>query len=71
VALNLAPTTFKDAALISLANVLHASGRHNDAIMTTAGALDMSTEKPVSHLTLANLYADKVTMVTIYLVVLW
>ncbi|KAL8577737.1 hypothetical protein ACOMHN_065554 [Nucella lapillus] len=54
-----APREVKDTALISLANVLQQAGHLNDAVMATAAALDVTNQLPVSHFTLANLYAAK------------
>ncbi|XP_070200043.1 tetratricopeptide repeat protein 17-like isoform X3 [Littorina saxatilis] len=58
-ALTHAPREVKDTSLISLANVLHQAGHLNDAIVVTAAALDVTNKLPVSHFTLANLYAHK------------
>lgn len=59
-ALTHAPREVKDTSLISLANILHQAGHLNDAIVVTAAALDVTNRLPVSHFTLANLYAAKV-----------
>lgn len=58
-ALSHAHREVKDTSLISLANILHQAGHLNDAIVVTAAALDVTNKLPVSHFTLANLYAAK------------
>lgn len=65
--LTTAPKNTKDTALISIANIFHRSGYINDAIVATNLALDNANKVPVSHFTMANLYAvkgqwDKATM---------
>lgn len=52
--------TWQDIALISLANVLHKTGRLNEAIIITNMALEISSKLVVTHFTMANLYAAKV-----------
>ncbi|XP_076450500.1 tetratricopeptide repeat protein 17-like isoform X3 [Babylonia areolata] len=58
-ALTHAPREVKDVSLIGLANVLHRAGHLNEAVTVTAAALDVSNQLPVTHFTLANLYAAK------------
>ncbi|XP_064604076.1 tetratricopeptide repeat protein 17-like isoform X2 [Liolophura sinensis] len=67
VAISTAPHEHKDIALISLANVLHKTGRLNEAIIVTNMALEIANKLVVTHFTMANLYAakaqwDKATM---------
>ncbi|XP_012940375.1 tetratricopeptide repeat protein 17 [Aplysia californica] len=58
-ALTYVPHTYKDTVLISLANVLQNVQYSNDAIVVTSAALDVTSDLPVSHFTMANIYAAK------------
>ncbi|KAG1652458.1 Tetratricopeptide repeat protein 17 [Nymphon striatum] len=58
-ALHFAPRHMRDIPLVSLANVLHRAGLHNDAIITTNMALEISPRFVVIHFTMANIYAAK------------
>ena len=56
-----APPDVKDIPLVGLANILHRAARYNDAIALIGAALDFSNDVAVTHFTLANLYASKVS----------
>jgi len=59
VALDHAPYTFKDIPLTSLANILHRSGLHNDALVAANMALEISPTFVVIHFTVANIHAAR------------
>ena len=46
--------------LVSLANILHRAGLHNDALIVTNKALEISPKFVVIHFTMANIYVSKV-----------
>merc|ERR1712012_1400595 len=56
-----APLDMRDTPLVGLANIMHRAGLYNDAIIAANLALEISPRVVVTHFTLANIYASKVT----------
>ncbi|XP_072047116.1 LOW QUALITY PROTEIN: tetratricopeptide repeat protein 17-like [Amphiura filiformis] len=59
VALYFSPQDKKDIALISLANIFHASGFYDDGITVAKYAVEIAPELVINHFTLANVYSAK------------
>ena len=59
VAYHYSPKENRDIALLSLANILHQSGRLDDALTVTTMALETSPDLVAIHFTMANLFAAK------------
>lgn len=57
--LHYAPRNMRDIPLISLANIFHRAGLHNDALIVANMALENSPGFVVTHFTLANIFAAK------------
>ncbi|XP_041366225.1 tetratricopeptide repeat protein 17-like isoform X2 [Gigantopelta aegis] len=55
--LTYAPRHLKDTSLISLANILYRAGHLAEGIIVSHMALETSNSLPVSHFTIANIYA--------------
>ena len=54
----------QDSVLVSLANILQNCQYSNDAILVTSAALDVASDLPVAHFTMANIYAAKVSYIS-------
>ncbi|XP_072172003.1 tetratricopeptide repeat protein 17-like [Diadema setosum] len=58
-ALHYAPSSMKDLALVSIANIFHRVGMHDDAVTVARMAIDISPQLVINHFTLANIYSSK------------
>ncbi|RWS19182.1 Tetratricopeptide repeat protein 17-like protein, partial [Leptotrombidium deliense] len=56
-ALHCAPHNYKHIPLASLGNVLHRAHHSEEAAIVMHHAIDVSSENPISHFTLGNIYA--------------
>ena len=57
---NLLIVYLQDTSLISLANILYRAGHLDEGVIVSHMALETSNSLPVSHFTIANIYAAKV-----------